>query len=556
MQIARSVPSVVLATALLFGCSGGKKPPTLAVSKPAPLAIAVPAPPESKDLWGYAKLKDPAAVATRLLGPLTQPMLLSMGLSPSDLKPGSVASLYVWDPEDKPLLAAPSALIVPIPTEGERAQELSRVFPDSQRSAVPQGTLFLLNPATQAKAQTQRESLIKLAAAQSPFDVVLYAYLDPILQKHGATLRELLRKASTAGQQPAMPGTQESVSKLFNQAVDALVELKSAAVAANLSDKALELSLITESKAATTKAEPYAVPDLVQFLPPAHLRFQWNTRDMQRFMDFYMKTYAPMFDSQPPLKEAMQAVIREWQKAGQKMSMSAAVTIGGESFLQMTSIMKVDDGKAAMAAMRNGFKLLQSPEMKKSWEQLGIEMQSTSAQGVRKLHGWPVDRYEYSYKVVKPEMKQAQAMFDKLSNMKMEVAQVGGYLVFAMGGSVDQPVNALMTGKGEFPTEAQKRFPAGGAAYVDIDLQRIVQTVEKQLGRPIGVPLPQGAEVVSAASFDGGPASQFQLHVPKPLVDLAIGVLISNMQSRSRPNDDFGYDPAGPMGPPSGAPPP
>ena len=555
MHIARSVPSVVLASALLLGCSGGKKPPSLPQSKPAPLAIPTLGAPASKDLWGYAKLKDPAALAGRLFGPLTQPLLLSLGLHPADLQPGGVASLYLWDPEDKPALAAPSAMILPIAATSDRAQELSRAFPESQRSEVPGGTLFALNVATQAKLTTQKESLLKLAGAPTPFDVVVYAYLDPIMQKHGQTLRTLLTKASEAGQQPQLPGTQESVSKLFGQMVDAMTELKSAAIGANLTDKALELSVVTEQKALAAANQPYAVPDLVQFLPPAHVRLQWNTRDMQKFMDFYMRTYAPMFESQPPLKDAMQTVVREWQKAGSKMSMAASVSIGGESFLQMTSIMKVDDGKAAMQAMKNGFKLLQGPEAKKSWEKLGIEMQSSSAPGVRKLHGWPVDRYEYSYKIVKPELQQAQAMFDKLSNMKMEVVQVGNYLLFAMGGSVDGAVNALMSGKGEFPTEAAKRFPAGGSTYIDVDLKRILDTTEKQLGRPLGMPLPQGAEVLSAAAFDGGPSSQYQLYVPKPLVDLALGVLISNVQSRSRANDDFGNDP-GPLGPPAGAPPP
>lgn len=555
MHIARSVPSVVLASALLIGCSGGKKPPSLPQSKPAPLAIPMLSAPGSKDLWGYAKVKDPAALAGRMFGPLTQPLLLSLGLSPADLTPGGVASLYLWDPEDKPALAAPSAMVLPIAAASARAQELGRAFPESQRSEVPGGTLFALNAATHAKLTTQKDPLLTLAAAPTPFDVVVYAYLDPIMQKHGQTLRELLTKASAAGQQPQLPGTQESVSKLFGQMVDAMTELKSAAIGANLTDRALELSVVTEQKAQAAANQPYAVPDLVQFLPPAHVRLQWNTRDMQKFMDFYMRTYAPMFESQPPLKDAMQTVVREWQKAGSKMSMAASISIGGESFLQMTSIMKVDDGKAAMQAMKNGFKLLQGPEAKKSWEKLGIEMQSSSTPAVRKLHGWPVDRYEYSYKIVKPDMQQAQAMFDKLSNMKMEVAQVGNYLLFAMGGSVDGAVNALMTGKGEFPTEAAKRFPAGGSTYIDVDLKRILDTTEKQLGRPLGVPLPQGAEVLSAAAFDGGPSSQYQLYVPKPLVDMALGVLISNVQSRSRENDAFGNDP-GPLGPPAGAPPP
>ncbi len=560
MQLVRIVPSVCLGVALLGGCSGGKKPPQLAPSKPAPIQISYPMTPASADLWGYAKVRDPAALAQKILGPMTQPMLLSFGLSPSDLKPGSVAAMYLWDPEDKPLMAAPAALSLPFPADGPRIAELRTAFPGSQAVATPGGTLLLLNAEAQAKAQTQKESLLKLAAEQTPYDVSLYAYLDPILKKHGPALRELLNKVSAAaagsGRNAALPGTEESVRKLYSQLVDSLVELKSATVAANLSDRALELSLLTENKATAGKTEPYAVPDLLPFLPPAHLRLQWNTRDMQRFMDSYWKTYSPMFESQPPLAEAMKKMMSEWGKVGSKMSMALSVTVGGDNFLQMTSILKVDDGKAALLAMRNGFDVLKSPQIKQSWEKLGLNVTSSATQGARKLHGWPVDRYEYSYQVSKPEMQQAKAVFDKFSNMKMEVVQVGNYLVFAMGGTVDQAVNALMTGKGEFAAEATKRFPAGASVYADLDLKRVASSVEQAMGRPLGVPIPQGAEVVSAAAFESGATSQYQLHVPKGLVDLGISALITATQQRSRPNDEFGYDPAGPMGPPPGAPPP
>ncbi|MFO0653747.1 MAG: hypothetical protein U0787_01555 [Polyangia bacterium] len=560
MQLVRIVPSLFLSAMILGGCGGGKKPPQLQVSKPAPIQVPVPATPASSDLWGYAKLRDPLGLAQKIFGPMTQPMLLSLGLGPNDLKPGSSAALYVWDPEGQPLMAAPSALMLPFPAESERIAELSRAFAGTQALPIPSGTLFLLNPAAQAKAKTQKDAILQLGAAQSPFDVTVYAYLDPILKKHGPALRETLNKVGESvavnGQNAALPGTGDSIKKLYSNLVDSLIELKSATLAANLTDRALELSLISENKAPASKTEPYAVPDLLSFLPPSHLRLQWNTRDMQRFVDFYLKTYAPMFESQPPIKEAMQKSLSEWSKAVQKISMAMSVTVGGDKYIQMSSIMKVEDGKAALSAMRTGFQILMSPKVKESWDKLGISMTSKVSQGARKLHGWPVDSYEYSYQVTKPEMQTAKQMFDKFSNLKMEVVQVGNYLVFAMGGSVDQAVNALMTGKPEFPVEAMKRFPAGAAVYADIDLKRIAATVEKMMGRPLAIPLPQGAEVVSAASFEGSAASQHQLFVPKALVDLGIGALMSAVQTRSRSNDDFGYDPAGPMGPPPGAPPP
>ena len=47
---------------------------------------------------------------------------------------------------------------------------------------------------------------------------------------------------------------------------------------------------------------PLAAPNLAQFLPPGDVNVVWNSRDLQRLVDFYMRLYGPMLDEQPQLR--------------------------------------------------------------------------------------------------------------------------------------------------------------------------------------------------------------------------------------------------------------
>ena len=141
MQLVRIVPSLFLSAMILGGCGGGKKPPQLQVSKPARFKFPFPPRRPAPDLWGYAKLRDPLGLAQKIFGPMTQPMLLSLGLGPNDLKPGSSAALYVGTQKASRDGCAVGTHVA-LPAESERIAELSRAFAGTQALPIPSGTLF------------------------------------------------------------------------------------------------------------------------------------------------------------------------------------------------------------------------------------------------------------------------------------------------------------------------------------------------------------------------------------------------------------------------------
>ncbi|MFO0573867.1 MAG: hypothetical protein U1A78_07720 [Polyangia bacterium] len=509
----------------LGGCSSGKKPPALAVSKPAAVTIPAPETPKDKALFGYAKLRDPVGLSHKLFGLAAPVMLSQMDLNINELKPGRTVAVFGWDPGDGPVMAAPVAAVIPAPADGQLVAKLSRLAPSAKATPLGESTLLALNPAGAERAAAEGQALGATAEAKTPFDLLLLVHMDSVMAKYGPQLQKMLAQIPLNGSrdQPGMEGATQSGRKILEEMIDRVSAMKALSIGAQLSDSALELALITDDKQAGDKAGPVAAPDLAQFMPPGQVRFQWHVRDVQKIADFYLRTYAPVLDSKPALKQQIQQLVAEWQKAGRSQLYAGSMSFGGEKFMQISALMKVDNGKAAMAAVRKGIALFDNPELKEVYKNLGIEMSMTSQPGVRKLHGWPVDRYAYTFKVTKPELQQAAGLLSKLSGMTYEIVQVGDYLAFTIGGTVDELVNSLMTGKGAGGLAAMKQFPAGGGFYADVDVMRIAKAAAAMSGREVSLPeLPPGAQTLTLWSYDAGQTAMYKASVPRPLIDLAI----------------------------------
>lgn len=524
----RIVPLFAALALVGVGCSSGKKPPSLDVVKPAAITVPVPAAPTDKALFGYAKLRDPAELSRRLFGIAGPAMLQQTGFRFEELKPGRTVAVFGWDPGEGPVMAAPAAAVIPAPADGQLVGKLSQMVPSTKVLPMGDSAVVALNPAGAERAGSQGQALLTTAEAKTPFDVLLYVHLDAVMARYGAQLRQMLAQVPLGGgraEPPGMEGATKSGMKILEEAIDRIAAMRSLSIGAQLSDTALELALLTEDKQAGEKGGGLAQPDLAQFVPPGQLRFQWQVRDLQKLADFYLRTYSPMLDSKPQLKQKLSQFVADWTKAGRSQLYAGSMSFGGEKFMQVSALMKTENGKAAMEAVRKGIALFDTPEIKELYKNMGMEVSTVGQQNVRKLHGWPVDSYKYTFKVTKPELQQAAGLISKMSGMTYEVVQVGDYLAFTIGGSVDELVNSLMSGKGVGGLNAMKQFPAGGSFYADVDVVRIAKAAAAVSGQRVPLPeLPPNAQMLTLWAYDAGQTSMYKAAVPRAIIDLLVGM--------------------------------
>jgi hypothetical protein len=234
--------------------------------------------------------------------------------------------------------------------------------------------------------------------------------------------------------------------------------------------------------------------------------------------------YGGFLDENPALKAQVNELIADWLKAGRVMETAMSGSFRSGKGLSVYGVMRLEDGAAAMAAVRRSVKLFSTGPVHELYQKMGIDLKINSQQATRKLKGHPVDRYEYSFKLnsqaptVDPTLK---LMFDKMSGLTYEIAQVGPYLVYALGGQVDSVVDALLAGKGAYPLAAMKTFPAGGSLYLELDVAQVVEWFKAVVPASAAVKLPtlpaQGS-VISAWSYDGGVHSYQKTVIPTQLI--------------------------------------
>lgn len=542
---------LVLAIALFTLHCRPPQPPKLPVQPVQSLMLPVPAPPTDPTLVGYLKLRDPAGT----LAKLDESVLRNVapdGVAGLGLRAGEAGGFFLWEP---PLLGGfgmgtlPLAALLPAPQDSLLVRNLSQLWPAMQivaTGSTGQATLAGLNPAALSRARTQGAMLGELLRAPTLFDGFLYLHFEPFVAKYLPTLRAsvgalgpLLEQSQRSQSRPGQPQLSgEQMAGMMGSLLDRLAPLKSLTLGVTEVPEALELGVLVEDKPGTASVGgPIAAPDLAQFVPPGALRLQWNVRDLGQWADGYLKIYAPLLAGRPELKTAIDAILGDWRQATRGANFGQSLSLDKAHGLRMMGVMQVDDAAKVMALMARTAERFSTGPIHEAYVGLGMDIRVERMPATRKIKRWPVERYVYHLRLLKPPPDEvSKAILSLLDNLVYEVAQVGPFVLFAMGepGGLDRLAEDLLRGRGRYPLLSRGRYPAGGTLYCDVDTAQALEGVRSFLPPEQAAKLSQlsgrlakeasgQAGQVTMFSYDGGDTSYLRLQVPRKLLSVLTG---------------------------------
>lgn len=544
-RVAPAAAIFALACGLSGGCSRPQSPPKLPLVAAQPVALPTPPVPTDPTLFAYLHIRDPIPLVQQAGGGQILQKAVERGVKIADFKSGEPLLAFLWDPQGASLAEVPAVVLAPLPTDGDLVGLIKTTGPAVRAAAVGAEknlTAFTLGDAAQERVKTGGAELLALVRAKQPFDAMLHVNAAAIMAKYGPVLHAgiqamgpTLALAAAQNRSAAAPSPKGTIGML-DQMVSGLEDLTSFTLGANLTETELTLSTLTAVKGAEaggSQGGPITAPDLAQFVPPGDLKLQWSTRELKKSIDWYLRIYGGFLAEKPELKRQIDEAVGEWLKAGQSLDTAASVSFGGgKAGFSMHGLMRVDNGPAAMAALRRSMQMFSAGPVHDLYKSMGIELSIKRQLGVRKLKGNPVDRYEYSFQVSgqggdKPAAEPAlKAMLDKLSGLSYEVMQAGPYLVYALGAPLEPVVEPLFDGKGPYPMAARQSFPAGGSLYLELDLAAVLRWM-KSLVPPeqaLKLPsLPARGSTISAWSYDGGAVSYQQIRIPDSILKSLTG---------------------------------
>lgn len=557
MRCARFLWSVLLFSVLLCACSRGKKPPALEAKAAPPVVVESPSSLLAEDVLWHASAKDVPSLASQLLGPMTQPILSSLGFSGDDLKRGGAIRAVVWKPTDPAFGNFPVALLVPFPKDHNVLQELSRALPQAKTESWDKGSILLFGDTAAAEEKHKQEGFAKLLGKTDRFDVSWHVNLSMLWKQFG----ERIRKSYDEGLKESLAKdlnvsedrseldrqTDEIVTQIAYSIRDAVLGTKAGTVGANLNAQGLDLFLITESEKGQLQKAQQTAPDLVQFLPAGDVRWQWNVDNWPRQLTETEQFLRPLLASAPKTQAQFNAWLSSLRGLGQTIVWAGSVSIEAQGQPKFAWIVRVDDGKAAMAVIRRTSTYSTNPTPQEL-ETFGSAITGRLQKNVRKIHGWPVDLHDLTVhsrptKSKDGDPKSAPGTLDTFS-LKFEVVQFDRYLIVAVPTQTQAIADSLLSGKGPERFGAFQHLPLGGSVYVDADASSAQKLLAAARGEMATAALPAEAEVLSFAYFFRGSIREFAVHVPKPLVDFGLGLLLSAKDKRERPNSDNVFEDA------------
>ena len=530
------------------GC-GPKQPPKLPVATVQPIEVPMPAapPPSDAPLFAYLKVRDLSRTlglfgGAAALGPIAD----AQGINLNEIAAGKPLSLYLWDPDrvDTPF-ALPVVGLFPVPADGTLARRLTSMNGSLQAEAWGDQTSIGMNSRALEQARAQKDTLLGLANAATPFDALLYLHIDAVLSKYAPVLRQGIRAMQpllmlSAARQPGSPSPASTMA-MFEGLVTSLESLRAAAVGVRPYDGGIELSaLVQDKQSKSAEKGPIAAPNLVQFLPAGDVKMVWNSRDIGRIVDFYMRLYGPMLDEQPQLRTLVQGLVDDWLKLGRKMETAVSLSIGGDKLFRAYGLMRVDSPAAMLGLGRKMVGMMQQGPMHDMYLRLGLDLQLSGKQGVRKVQGWPVDHYEYKTAVTAAAQNTpAKPVWEKFNGMSYEIAQVGPYIVYALNARVEDVVNVLFKG----PTAssaglaALAAYPPGGSFYADVNFASLIKGVGTLMPAEAASRLPSlpaEAGPLLLFGYDNGDVGYYKARLPMTLL-LALKTASENLRLPTPP---------------------
>lgn len=527
--------SLVLASTLGLSawgaCNRPQQPPTLPVPKTAPVAVPVPKAPADDSLFAYLRIRDPGRIAKALLGERAERAAQQQGLSLAELSPGKNAAVFLWDPGTQGFSAPPVAALLPVPPQGTLATRLAHAAGSEMVRPFGEATLSAMNPFGMARATAAGAALNQLTDEPQGSDAQLYVHVAAILARYGDQLRGGLNSALTAGagSAGAAPSPQAALGMLGGY-LDRLAAIKSLTLSLALLPQDLEIGTVVEDRAAAKDAGPFAVPDLTGLLPADDIRFQWNVRDLRRSLDQLWALYLPMLQERPAVRDQVRGLFDELARVCPQMQSAVAISLNPQSGVHAFGVTRPTDAQGLLEFARRAAGAISKGPLHDLYKDLfkqggraELSLQVQLQPAVRKLKGWPVDRYQYHLSASGPTPPESKALIEKLNRANYEVMRLGPYVIFALNAPIDGLVTQVLEGKASRPLRAHSAYPPGGFYYGDVDIAGFWSGVKALLppteaARLPSLPGPVG--VMTFSGFEGPAATYYRAQLPRALLAL------------------------------------
>ncbi len=526
IKLSRLLCLASLAPLLLSaGCHGQKTPAVPPIIHAArPLAIPVLPAPADPGVIGYVKVRDPRRLVAEVGQDQVQSLLNAKDLDINLLRPGTPATLVMWGPDgfafDKVPLAAFVALQKTPPGFLKDKEDGVKVLEDL--------TFLPITPTARDHAKAA-SSLLPLCREPGPWDAQLHVVLSAITRNYGTQLHiglgALQGAMAAQSKKPGAPDPQ-AIGSLLTKMLARIEQMESYSLGLSFLPEEIEVEMVLRDKDGGAGG-PIPAPDLAQFMPVEDIRMQWNLHDLAGKMNTYLDWYMPLLASTTPgLVEPMRALFTDMGKLGDAQT-AVALSFDANVGMRGAGLWLTKDPEAYLAIIRRSIDMFNQQGVKDSYRTLGMELSATRQSQVRKVYGWPVDRFSVHITPTKDARPEQRLMFDKmpilakLTHLDYEVMRMGSYVLFSFNAPIEALAERLLRGHGDLPLRAAHNFPAGGTLYVDVNVEGLVGSFKGMLPPDAAAKIPDPkslAGTVTMFSYDGGAASDYRVRVPRTIL--------------------------------------
>lgn len=474
-----------------LGCKPQMPPTYLPTQRPVLSSIPTLSPFPDDSAVVIGAVRDVRRLAEH---PLVQEALQEVGLTKQAVRPQEPLIFLGWD-----ALKGPSSWLAQLPVVGKISLDALKMKQESAlfaswQSFFIEGVSFLGDNAKSYVYDKKVRALLQTLAQRAwAHDTEWTVHVEKLLALHEKewTAPEETSQPSKlalaplfAKEDPLLRGllmgpieqkqkedqyTNDLVATLYRGLLSHAKQWQQAKCTLDLFPTVWEAAVIVQHKPAEPAhlVQPFLPAiDLTPFLPNAPIRGQLNLQSTAGLYALLRTIYTPVLKEEPVL-QTWKAKEEASQKQPQPVSVAFAYFSPEEKDVQVGHSAGVVIHRVQGGDMRQGvadvFVWISSGLAQQAHKNMGMkEMDGLHVErevAHRKLHGWPVDRYEVRGSN-RPGVKGV-----------LEVVQIGDYLFLGYGETLRQMVDAFFSQQQQRPSLlAMERFPAGGSLYVDIHI--------------------------------------------------------------------------------------